>query len=52
MIRLEDCEPDLTQIKDKLLSKCDTLIVKLSPMLDMDAALKNLRKHQIYMLYQ
>ncbi|HOH95645.1 MAG: SAM-dependent methyltransferase [Paludibacteraceae bacterium] len=42
MIRLEDCEPDLTQIKDKLLSKCDTLIVKLSPMLDMDAALKNL----------
>ncbi|NCC98396.1 MAG: SAM-dependent methyltransferase [Bacteroidia bacterium] len=42
MVLLEDCEPDLTKIKDKLLSKCDTLIVKLSPMLDMDAALKNL----------
>jgi hypothetical protein len=39
---LSACEPDLSQVWETLLSRADTLAVKLSPGLDLDAALKAL----------
>lgn len=37
---LADCTPNLLEIGDALLQKCKTLIVKLSPMIDIDSVLK------------
>ena len=42
VFRLEDCEPDVTAIYTLLRQKCDTLLLKLSPMLDIAAALQAL----------
>ena len=42
VFRLEDCEPDITAIYLTLLSKCDWLLLKLSPMLDITTALRSL----------
>lgn len=39
---LEDCEPDVTSIKSLLLEKAPTVMIKLSPMLDVTAALRSL----------
>lgn len=39
---LSACEPDLSQVWETLLSRADTLAVKLSPGLDIDAVLKTL----------
>lgn len=44
VMRIEDCEPDITQIQDLLLEKAGTVLIKLSPMLDIPAALKALKK--------
>lgn len=41
-VLLEDCTPDLTQIKELLLSKAKQVLVKLSPMLDLSMALRRL----------
>lgn len=41
-IVLEDCEPDVTSIKSLLLEKAPTVMIKLSPMLDVTAALRSL----------
>jgi hypothetical protein len=42
VVALSDCEPDLTQIRSFLLSKASYVLVKLSPMLDIALALKDL----------
>ncbi len=42
VFRLQDCEPDLTALYLMLMSKCEVLMVKLSPMLDITEALRHL----------
>lgn len=42
VVRIEDCTPDLTTLYTILLSVSDLLMVKLSPMLDITAALRAL----------
>ncbi|MBQ1175997.1 MAG: SAM-dependent methyltransferase [Paludibacteraceae bacterium] len=37
---LGDCTPNLLTIGNKLLQKCQTLLVKLSPMIDIDSVIK------------
>lgn len=41
-VLLHHCQPDLTQIYSQLLDRCDFLMVKLSPMLDISLALNTL----------
>lgn len=41
-VMLTDCEPDMTLIKNQLLEKASCVMVKLSPMLDISMALKQL----------
>ncbi len=43
MSAIGQCEPDLGLINDTLLSKCGMAIAKLSPMLDLSAAISGLR---------
>ncbi|KAA6322245.1 hypothetical protein EZS27_028190, partial [termite gut metagenome] len=43
MIRLTDCEPDISELEDMLLTKASKIMVKLSPMLDLSQALYALR---------
>jgi len=43
VFRIEDLEPDLLQIQDFLLEKAGTVLIKLSPMLDISLALKQLK---------
>lgn len=38
-IRIEDCEPNLIHIQDLLIDKTHQVLIKLSPMLDINAAL-------------
>ena len=38
--QLEDCSPDIVKIQSALLRKCGLLLLKLSPMLDIEAALR------------
>jgi hypothetical protein len=40
VFRMEDCSPDLTQLKDLLLVKAGRVMIKYSPMLDISLALK------------
>jgi hypothetical protein len=40
---LEDCSPNITQLQDTLLNIGDAIMVKLSPMLDITQALRQLR---------
>lgn len=42
VFRIEDCTPDLTSLKDRLLEKAGQVMVKYSPMLDISLALKTL----------
>lgn len=42
LVSISDCEPDIVPLQDIILSKCDTLMVKLSPMLDISVAAKEL----------
>lgn len=41
MVGLSDCTPDLTQIGSRILQKCRTLLIKLSPMIDIESVLKD-----------
>ena len=41
-VAITDLEPDLSVLKDRLLEKATTVLVKLSPMLDISLALKSL----------
>lgn len=42
VFRIEDCSPDLSEIKTKLCEKSDLAIIKYSPMLDISQAVKTL----------
>lgn len=42
VFRIEDCEPNIIEIMDDLRSKSQTIIIKLSPMLDISQALVSL----------
>ncbi|MCQ2202572.1 MAG: class I SAM-dependent methyltransferase [Bacteroidales bacterium] len=42
-VKISDCTPDLVEIHDKLLSKADMVIAKLSPMLDISQALSEMK---------
>ena len=41
-VAISDCEPDLCQLEELLVRKARTVLVKLSPMLDLSLALKEL----------
>lgn len=41
---LKDCLPNVTEHLDYLLKRCDTLMIKTSPMLDISAGIKELRQ--------
>lgn len=41
-VSIGDCEPDVTKLKDLLLSKAGVIWVKFSPMLDLNLALKDI----------
>ncbi len=43
VVALEDCTPDLTELQDRLLGNARLVMVKLSPMLDITQALRQLR---------
>ena len=43
VFRMEDAEPDLLKIQDLLLEKATNVLIKLSPMLDISLALKQLK---------
>lgn len=43
VFRLEDCEPDVLRLLPLLLSKCTRLLLKTSPMLDIDLAIQQLK---------
>ena len=45
-VAISDCEPDVTKLEELLLSKANRVMVKLSPMLDLSLALKDLRHAQ------
>ena len=42
VFKIENCEPDITKIMDLLFAKSKLLIIKLSPMLDINSALKSI----------
>ena len=45
-VAISDCEPDVAELEELLLSKANRVMVKLSPMLDLSLALKDLRHAQ------
>lgn len=48
---LEDCEPNITQVYKKILGKTNLLMVKLSPMLDITAAINALSNvHELHVV--
>ena len=42
-VAISDCEPDVSALEDLLVEKAQTVMIKLSPMLDLSLALKALR---------
>ncbi|MDL2224138.1 class I SAM-dependent methyltransferase [Bacteroidales bacterium OttesenSCG-928-M06] len=51
VVLIPDCEPNLIKIQDLLLDKAKYVLVKLSPMLDVKAALRDLKNiEQIHVL--
>lgn len=42
VFRLQDCTPDVTMLYPELTDRCDVLLLKLSPMLDITEALRSL----------
>ena len=45
-VAISDCEPDVSALEDLLVEKAKTVMVKLSPMLDLSLALKTLKNVQ------
>jgi THUMP domain-like len=43
VISISDCEPDLKSLLPKILSSCDNLMIKLSPMMDISKAIGELK---------
>lgn len=50
-VAIEDCTPDVLQIKEELLSKADVVLLKLSPMLDWHQALTDLGEDHVRELH-
>ena len=42
IVAIQDCEPDIIELKELLLNKAKTVMIKLSPMLDISLALQSL----------
>ncbi len=42
VFRIEDCEPNILEIKDKLFEKTDNILIKFSPLLDIKLAIEQL----------
>ena len=42
-VAISDCEPDVSKLEELLVSKASQVMIKLSPMLDLDLALKQLK---------
>lgn len=42
-VAIADCEPDVAALEERLVEKAGTVLVKLSPMLDLSLALKSLK---------
>ncbi len=49
VFRLEDCTPNVVALKEKLLAKAQNVLIKTSPMLDIDAAIGELE--QVYQVH-
>jgi len=43
VVLLEDCQPDVVALQDELMAHADAVMLKLSPMLDIQQALRQLR---------
>lgn len=43
VFRIEDCSPNVSDLKDQLLAKSDIVLIKYSPMLDISLAVKTLQ---------
>jgi hypothetical protein len=51
VVRLQDCEPNILAIKDLLFKYTDNILLKASPMLDIDLAILDLRNvSQVYVV--
>jgi hypothetical protein len=51
VVRLQDCEPNILKIKDLLLKYTDHILLKASPMLDIDLAISDLGNvSQVYVV--
>ena len=46
IVAIKDCEPDVVELEELLLKKADRVMIKLSPMLDLSQALKELAHTQ------
>jgi 16S rRNA G966 N2-methylase RsmD len=42
VVAIQDCEPNIIELKEQLLNKAKTVMIKLSPMLDISLALQSL----------
>lgn len=50
-VAISDCEPDVSALEVLLVEKAKTVMVKLSPMLDLSLALKNLKHvHEVHIV--
>ena len=47
IVAIEDCEPNIIEQKAQLLSKAETVMIKLSPMLDISLALQSLPETKV-----
>ncbi len=43
VVKLQDCEPNILKIKDLIFEKSDNILLKVSPMLDIDLAILELK---------
>lgn len=43
VVKLEDCEPNVLKVKDLIFEKTDKILLKVSPMLDVDLAILGLK---------
>lgn len=50
-VAISDCEPDVGVLEDLLVEKAGTVLIKLSPMLDLSLALKSLKTvHEVHIV--
>ena len=46
VVALSDCEPNIPQLEERLMQRCNRAMIKCSPMLDITAACRNLKNIQ------